>query len=89
MTVIEVSICCGVRSFIKIGSCVWPPDTLNCTMFNVPLLGNGRCHGNHIMADMSEAWWHATTDFSSVGRRVMACPRCIVCAADARSVCDS
>jgi len=34
-------------------------------MFNVPLLGNGRRHGNHITADMSGTWWDVTTQVSS------------------------
>jgi len=38
-------------------------------MFNVPLLGNGRCHrrchGNRIMADMSVTRWSVTTQVSS------------------------
>ena len=46
-------ICCCIPNFIKIGSRVRPPDAHNCIMFNAPLLGNGRCHGNRIMADMS------------------------------------
>jgi len=29
-------------------------------MFNAPLLGNGRCHGNHSMADMSGTWSDVT-----------------------------
>jgi len=43
VTVIEVLICCCVPNFIKIASHVRPPDGHNCWMFNVPLLGNGRC----------------------------------------------
>ena len=34
-------------------------------MFNAPLLGNGRCHGNRIMADTSGTGWDATTQVSS------------------------
>jgi len=34
-------------------------------MFNARLLGNGRCHGYCIMADMSETLWDATTQVSS------------------------
>jgi len=34
-------------------------------MFNAPLLGNGHCHGNRIMADMSGTRWDATTHVSS------------------------
>jgi len=34
-------------------------------MFNAPLLGNGRCHGNRIMADMSGTRWDVTTQVSS------------------------
>ena len=37
----------------------------NCRMFNAPLLGNGCCHGNRIMVDMSRARWNATTQVSS------------------------
>jgi len=32
---------------------IWSWDANNCWIFNAPLLGNGRCHGNRIMADMS------------------------------------
>jgi len=56
---------CSAPNVIKIGSRVWPPDARNCWMFNAPLLGNGRCHGNHIMADMSGTWWNVTTQVSS------------------------
>jgi len=68
LTVVVVLICCRVPNFIKIGSRVRPPDAHNCKMLNVPLLGNGgngHCHGNRIMADMSETWWEATTQASS------------------------
>jgi len=65
VTVIGVLICCDVPNFIKIGSRVWPPDARNCWMFNAALLGNGLCHGNYIMADMSGTWWNATTQVSS------------------------
>ena len=41
--------CCCVPNFNKIGSSVRPPDAHNCRMYNAPLLGNGRCHGNRIM----------------------------------------
>jgi len=34
-------------------------------MFNTPSLGNGRYHGDRIMADMSGTWWNATTQVSS------------------------
>jgi len=34
-------------------------------MFNAPLLGNGHCHGNRIMGDISGTWWDATTQVSS------------------------
>jgi len=37
------------------------PDAHNCWMSSAPLLGNGRCHGNRIMADMSGTWWDATS----------------------------
>ena len=53
VTVFLVLTCCCIPNFIKIGSRVRPPDAHNCRMFNAPLLGNGRCHGNRIMADMS------------------------------------
>ena len=59
----NVSSCC-VLNVIKIGSCVWPPDAHNCWMLNAPLLGSGRCYGNHIMADMSGTWWDVTTQVS-------------------------
>jgi len=65
VTVIEVVIFCCVPNFIKIGSRVQPPDAHNCWMFNALLLGNGRCHGNHITADMSGTWWDVTTHVSS------------------------
>jgi len=65
MTVIAVLTCCCVPNFIKIGSRVRPPDAHNCRMFNEPLLGNGRCHGNRIMADMSGTWWDVTTQVAS------------------------
>ena len=53
MTVIAVLTCCSVPNFIKIGSRVRPPDIHNYRMFNASLLGNGRCHGNRIVGDMS------------------------------------
>ena len=65
MTVIAVLTCCCIPNFIKIGSRVRPPDAHDCIMFNAPLLGNGapllgngrlgngRRHGNRIIADMS------------------------------------
>jgi len=65
MTVIEVVTFSCVPNFIKIGSRVRPPDAHNCWMFNAPLLGNGRCHGNCIMAGMSGTWWDVTTQVSS------------------------
>jgi len=46
VTVIVVLSCCCLPNFIKIGSRVRSPDAHNCGMFNAPLLGNGRCHGN-------------------------------------------
>ena len=61
VTVIEVVICCCVPNFVKIGSRVRPPDTHNCWMFNVSLLSNNCCHGNH----MSGTWWDAITQVSS------------------------
>jgi len=64
VTVIEVLICCCVPNLIKIGSRVRPPDAHKCWMFNVSLLGNGRCHGNRIMSGMSGTWWDATTQVS-------------------------
>jgi len=42
MTVTEVLICCCVPNFIKIGSCVWPPDAHNCWLSYAPLLSNGQ-----------------------------------------------
>jgi len=65
VTVIVVLICCCVPNFIKSGSRVQPPDAHKNWMFNAPLIGNGRCHGNRIMADMSGTWWDATTQVSS------------------------
>ena len=65
VNVILVLICCCVPNFIKIGSRVRLPDARNCRMFNAPLLGSGRCHGNHIMADMSGTWWDMNTQFAS------------------------
>ena len=53
VTVIIVRICCCLPNFIKIGSRVRPSDAHNCWMSSAALLGNGRCHGNCIMADMS------------------------------------
>ena len=47
-------ICCSVSDFIKIGSRVWPTDAHNCRMFNAPLLGNGRRHGNQIVGTCRE-----------------------------------
>jgi len=49
---ILVLTCCCIPNFIEIGSHVRPPDAHNCRMFNPPLVGSGRCHGNRIMADM-------------------------------------
>jgi len=51
--------------FIDTGSRVRLPDAHNCRIFNAPLLGNGRCHGNRIIADMSRTWWHVTTQVAS------------------------
>jgi len=65
VTVIEVQTCCRVLNFIKIGSRVRPPDADNSIIYNTPLLGNGRRHGNRIMADMSGSWRDATTQVSS------------------------
>jgi len=42
-------------------------------MYNAPLLGNGRCCGNRVMADMSGTWWDVTTQVSSK-RQVIAFP---------------
>ena len=53
-----------IPNFIKIGSRVRLPGAHNCWMFNAPLLGNGRCHGNRIMADISGIWLDATTQVS-------------------------
>jgi len=52
-TVIVVLTCCCIPNFIKIGSHVRPLDAHNCRMFNAPLVGSGRYHGNRIVADMS------------------------------------
>ena len=45
-------------------------------MYNAPLLGNSRCHGNRIMADMSRLhdgiWPPKLRRSPSIGRRVMA-----------------
>jgi len=53
VTVVLVLSCCCVPNFIKINLRVRPPDVYNCRMFNAPLLGSGRCHGNRIVGDMS------------------------------------
>ena len=58
-------VCCCRPNFIKIGSRVRPPDAHNCWMSRAPLLGNGRCHGNPISADMSGMLWDATSQVSS------------------------
>jgi len=63
--VVLVLTCCCVPNFIKIGSRVRPPDARNCKMFNAPLLGHGRRHGNEIMGDMSGTWWDVTTQVGS------------------------
>jgi len=65
VTVILVLRCCCVLNFSKVGSRVQPPDAHNCRMFNAPLLGNGRCHGNRFTADMSGTWWDVTTQVAS------------------------
>jgi len=61
MTVTVVWICCCIPNFIKIGSRVRPPDAHHCWMSRAlllgQLLGNGRCHGNPILGDMSGTWW--------------------------------
>jgi len=49
LILIDVQICCCLPNFIKIGSPVRSPDAYNCWMFDVPLLGNSRYHGNRIM----------------------------------------
>ena len=36
-----------------------------CWMSRAPLLDNGRCHGNPVLADMSRTWWDATSQVSS------------------------
>ena len=67
-------ICCCMPNLVEIGSRVRPPDAHNCGMFNAPLLGNGRCCGNRIMADMSGTWWDVNTHVVSQSvrcRRVM------------------
>ena len=65
VTIIVVRICCCIPNFIKIGSCVRHPNAHNCWMSSAQLLGNGRSHGNRIMADMSGTWWDATSQVSS------------------------
>jgi len=65
VTVIVVLICCCIPNFNKIGSRFRPPDAHNCWMYNAPLLGNGRCHNNRIMGNISGTWWDATTQVSS------------------------
>jgi len=65
VTVILVLTCCCVPNFIKVGSRVRPQDAHNCRMFNAPLLGNGRCHGNRIVRDMSGRRWDVTTQVGS------------------------
>jgi len=39
--------------------------SLNNGLNSARLLGNGCCHGNRIVADMSGTWWDATTKASS------------------------
>jgi len=63
--VIVVLTCCCIPNFIKIGSRVRPPDAHNCWMYNAPLLGSGRSHGNRIMAKMSWTWWDVNVQVSS------------------------
>ena len=65
VTAIVFHICSSIPNFIKIGSRVRPPDAHNCLMFNVRLLGNGRYHGNRIMAAMFGTWWDTITQVSS------------------------
>ena len=65
MTVIAVLTCCCVPNSINIDSCVRPPNAHNCWMSRAPSLGNGHCHGNRILADMSGTWWDATSQVSS------------------------
>jgi len=65
VTVIAVRICCCIPNFNKTGSRVQPPNAHNCWMYNAPLLGNGRYHGNRITADMSRTWWDVTTQVAS------------------------
>ena len=65
VTVIVVLICVCLSNFIKIGSCVRSPDAHNCWMYNLSLLGNSRCHGNSVMADMSGTWCDVTTQLGS------------------------
>jgi len=72
VTVIAVLICCGKPNWNKIGSRVRPPDPHNCWMFNAPLLGNGRCHGNRIIGNMmGPPTFHSNR---SINRRVIAFP---------------
>ena len=71
VTVIAALTCCCIPNFIEIGSRIRPPDAHNCRMFNAPLVGNGRCHGNRIVGDMSGTWCDVTTQLrsQSVGTR--------------------
>jgi len=61
VTVIAALTWCCVPNFIEIGSRIRPPDAHNCSMFNAPLVGSGRCHGNQIVGDMSGTWWDVPT----------------------------
>ena len=65
VTVIVIWISCCIPNFIKIGSRVRTSDAHNCWMSSGPLQGNGCCHGNRIMADISGMWWDATSQVSS------------------------
>ena len=65
MTVNAVLTCRCIPNFIKIGSRLRPPDAHDCIMFNAPLLGNGRRHGNRIIAEMSGTWWDVSTQVAS------------------------
>jgi len=71
-------ICRCLLNFIKTGSHIQPPDAHNCWMLNAPLLGNGRCHKNLIMADMRRhdgiMWPPKFRPNRYIGRRVMAFP---------------
>ena len=57
----EFAVVYQISSKLVHAFCLQSPDANNCGMFSAPLLGNGRCHGNRIMANTSETWWDVTT----------------------------